>query len=388
MAVEADFVSDLNSYDQGARASEGLVSANGPGAMSPNEAVPVRLKDTPAADTEVKSLRDQISSALKGEEATPAAAARDGGPVRGPDGKFAKPDPIAPGTPGLAVDAAAQPAGTGVEPQPGTALVPAGIDPQVFNALPAETQAQLARTMDELNGKAAQYKSYDQIEQMIAPRRQPWALNGMTEAQALNQLLALSDFATNDPKGFTKYFAEQSGVDLEDIIFGEDSSPTIDPTVKALQEQLAQVQQRVDYQDQTAQNAAHASTVQQVQSFFDAQDANGVALRPYANEVVHGIMPFVVTARDHNPNRPMNDILQEAYDTACWAIPAVRGRMQEAAEASREAERLQASTAKVRQARLAGSSVGSGVPSVAPAQADASGVSLRDTIRNVMAAAS
>src|SRR6187551_469515 len=187
MAVEADFISDLVDGTEG---QEDTVSAN-VGNLDPNRgADPVRTQnpaipaqhaktvDDPAApEAKQPTLREQISSALKGDQATPEAALQDGGPVRNPDGTFAP--KVA------AVDPNAQQA----QPVP----VPPGLsaqDAEVFAKLPAELQQHVARTMESLNQRSQRYADYDQLEQVIGQRRQAWAMNGASPAQAVNQLLA------------------------------------------------------------------------------------------------------------------------------------------------------------------------------------------------------
>src|SRR4051812_12361833 len=100
-----DFTSDLNGTgDTTVSVNESNVSNNGPDAVDINNQRPAgrepaqqaqKVDTRPAPADKALSLRDQISTALKGDGTeTPAAAQLDGGQPRGPDGKFApKTDP-------------------------------------------------------------------------------------------------------------------------------------------------------------------------------------------------------------------------------------------------------------------------------------------------------
>lgn len=369
--MDVDILADVvdGSLDQGA------APASTPAQQTPSQPI------TDKQETEVKpvSLRDQISSALKSETNTPPSATQDGNRVRNPDGTFAP----ASGSP-AATDAstsANNPVGAVAPP----AAAPTGIDPQVFNALPAETQVQLVRTMDELNARQSRLYGYEQIEQLIAPRRQAWALNGVTEAQAVTQLFALSDYATRDPSGFIQYFAQQQGVDLESLVF--DSDPG-DPEITALKQQVMQLQGQLQGFNSQQQAVQHQNTVNEVVAFFDQKGANGTPLRPYADKLGDDLVAHIQITMSKQPNAPREQILQEAYERACWSNTAVRAEMQKALIAANEAERLRQRQQQVAKARTAGSSVPPGVPSATAQPANTSTGNLRDDIARAMAAAS
>lgn len=377
MAVEADFISDLVDGTEG---QEDTVSAN-VGNLDPNRgADPVRTQnpaipaqhaktvDDPAApEAKQPTLREQISSALKGDQATPEAALQDGGPVRNPDGTFAP--KVA------AVDQNAQQA----QPVP----VPPGLsaqDAEVFAKLPAELQQHVARTMESLNQRSQRYADYDQLEQVIGQRRQAWAMNGSTPAQAVNQLLALSDFASTRPAEFVQWFAQNNNVDLEEIIYG---APEVDPQYAALQQELQQVKQQLGGMTTQQQQAQHQNTVNEVIAFAEEKDAKGQPLRPHFEELGDTVLPFIQAVQQQNPQWSRQQILQEAYDRASWGHPAVRVKMQQAAQAAQEAARIKEQQDKAKQARAAGVSIPSGVPQTEPAALNGSR-SLRDTIRAAM----
>lgn len=373
--ADYDFVSDLNETGENnisVQESGGDSGLNLPAAeaapVAQPKAEPKQVAAEPAAGDKPLSLRDQISSALKGEPATPEVAAE--GVTRNPDGTFAAKvaEPV--------IDPAAAPA----------VAAPQGIAPEVFASLPAETQASLARTMEDVARNQQRFATLEPLEQVLAPRVQAWALNGMQPAQAVNQLLALSDFATSKPAEFINYFAQQNGIDLEELVLGAEP---VDPQYAALQREIAELRGAQTAQTQQQVQAAHNARVEEVTAFASEKGQDGVtALRPYFEEVVDDLMTQITAVKARNPNWSSAQVLQEAYDRACWATPSVRNKMQEATRAATDAERLRASTAKVEQARIAGVSVKNGVPAAAPAAPGDTSLDLRGTIRAAIAAAS
>lgn len=360
-----DIVSDLGENGE----------ASLPAVDTPSQSEPRTDEQSHQDGKTAPSLRDQLSSALKATEDTPANAQQDGGRVRDPaTGKFVS----AAQTP-TSDQPAAQTA------QPGAAQVPQGlqISADVFASLPAETQAQLARTMEYVNSRAGLLQSLEPLEQLIAPRREAWRINGWTEDQAVGQLFALSDYATRDPAGFIQYFANQSGIDLEDLVFGEDENP-VDPNVAALQEQVAQMQQMLHGNVQQQQQQQHGQVVNQVLAFLDETNENGELLRPYASDIGNDYLEFIRIERERNPGADMRTVLQKAYDRACWANDSVREKMQAASAAAAKAEQLRQAAERANKARSAGVSPASGTPSSSAAVSSPASGNLRETIRAAM----
>ncbi len=379
MADDFDIVSDLSdgTADSTVSAHQGQTQ-HGVDAVQVNNQSPAReptqqAKQVDVATEEVekpKSVRELLSSALKGDAETPEASQE--GPNRTPDGKFA-PKPT---------DQEQQAAPTDAAP---ITAAPAGIDPAVFASLPAETQATLARTMDDVARQTQRFATLAPIEQLIAPRVEAWAINGVAPAQAIHQLFALSDFAGRDPAGFVKYFAQNNGVDLEDLVLGMDPAQEVDPTVKALQDQIQDLQGFRTQAEQQQQQAVHNRTVEQVIAFADEKDGGGQPLRPYLKELGETWLPYINMVKAQNPNWSHGQVLQQAYENACWNTPTVRGKMQAAANATAEAERLRTATDRATKARTAAVSVPTGAPT-APAKApDDPGHTVRDTIRAAIA---
>jgi hypothetical protein len=376
MADEAgiDLVSDINNGDldggitPAAPAPAGTIPAHGADTVHQNAIQRTDSQEKPQAK---QSLRDQLSRAFKGEEVTPPAADRGDG--RTATGQFA------PKTPAEQAAEAGQQTGTEQQgQQPAAVQAPQGIDPAVFAALPAETQANLARTMATVEEQAARYRGYEQLETVIGARRQAWAMNGMSEAQAVNQLLALSDFAGRDPAQFVQWFAGQHGIDLAGITAGGGEDEYIDPAVQELRQQVDYLTGTLTQMTQGQQAAQHQSLVDFTAKFATETGEGGQPLRPYFAELGNGIVPFIAQVKAENPAASHRDILEQAYERACWATPQVREKLLAAKEASRLAEQRE----RAARAANAGSSVTGQAPASGSTQPkDIGSGSVRDTLR-------
>jgi hypothetical protein len=372
---DIDLTSDLASGDFDAgnvgtvahvEAPAGTVPAHGTDTVPQNAAERTGTKPAAPAGDKPASLRDQLSSAFK----------QDRGDGRTATGQFA---PKAGDPP-----AAAQPGTEQQGQQPAAVQAPQGIDPAVFAALPAETQDTLARTMATVEQQATRFRGYEQLEQVIGGRREAWAMQGMSEAQAVHQLVALSDFAGRDPAQFVQWFAGQHGIDLAAMAAGDggDTDEYIDPAVQELRQQVADLTGTLTSMTQGQQQAQHQSLVDFTAQFASEVGTDNQPLRPHFAELGGGIVPYIQQVKQENPSASHKEVLEQAYERACWANPQVRAKMLAAQEASRLAEQRMIAA----RAQHAGSSVTGQAPTAASMQPkDMGSGSVRDTLRAAIA---
>lgn len=308
------------------------------------------------------SLRDQLSSAFKPEEKTDdkaddKAAKPEGdkpqftqdaeGRWRKLDGTFASAEEVEQN------NLSTQPAEEGTNVESIIATLPANVAEQI-KSLPAETQQFVARTMEDLNGRATRYSEYEQLESVIGPRRQAWAQEGMNPIVAINQLFALSDFAGTNPEQFVLWFADQNGIDLDAALDARDNAnANVSPEVQELRSQMQQLQQQLQGQPQQRQPDAN---VEAVQTFVNEKDEQGNLKRPYLSEVMPTFATQVSAVRAANPNMPNEQVLAKAYENACWADPNVRLKLQ----AEMDQSRREAARQKLEAKRAASSGVRGG----------------------------
>lgn len=177
---------------------------------------------------------------------------------------------------------------------------------------------------------------YKDVDTLIAPRIKAWQLAGMSTGQALQQLLALSDLASEKPMEFIQYFAQLRGIDLGQV--GQNpqggAAPNggqVDPQVAALQRQIAQIQstvsQTVSQQQQREQQARQAQQIAQqrnaeavINQFASQVGPDGKPLYPFFNQLEGTIATLIQTGQAKS--------MAQAYEMAAWAHPQVRQQMQ------------------------------------------------------------
>jgi len=404
--ADYDLTSDLDgSPNEGALAdtvplNDGVVNqTSGERPAAPDGTVHVNdTKSSVEPKADEFNLRDQLSNAFKGEDAAAAAAAAtaadpnaapakyegpaltkdSAGKWRTPDGLFASQEQV------NAFEAASTAQASNSE-QDYTSTI-AGMTPveqEQFKALPAEIRQFVGRTMDTLNGQAAQYAEYGQLEQLIGPRRQAWAGNAMSPAMAVSQLLQLSDFASTNPKDFVLWFADQNKVDLDAALDERDAAmQNVDPAVQELRGQVQQLTSMLQQNGNTQQ--PQAEMVNQVNAFALEKDEGGNLKRPYLAQVKDTWPVHISSLRQSNPQMSPVEVLQKAYENACWANPAVRNSMQV------EAQRTQQTAAQTAaaKAKAAGSSISGGPNGRGTTTANGQvNLSLRDELAQQFAAA-
>lgn len=378
MADDIDITQDLVDGSDGALGD--TVPANHdaiPSQAQPSQDTqPVHTHDSDVVDVNNRTLRDTLSSAFSEGDApntdTPTTDTQEKpavveltqdseGRYRTTDGMFASNEQIE----AFKASKVDDQTNTGTD----YANVVSQFTPQEqeqFKALPAEIQQFVGRTMEAVSAQAGRYNEYQQLEQhLIGPRRAAWAQNGIQPAQAINQLFALSDYASRDPKSFVLWFAKENNVDLDAALdeLDQQGNTPADPTVQALQRQVQELSGTVNQYQTAQQQEMQNANLTAVQNFAQEKDEAGKLKRPYLAEVMDTFPTQVQVIRAANPTKPNHEVLQEAYANACWSSPRVREAMQKEMQEQRRVHEQE----RVNKARIAGSSVSGGPAGKQPA---------------------
>jgi hypothetical protein len=238
----------------------------------------------------------------------------------------------------------------------------ANLPPQLQHAYMDRARAMTADYTRKTQAMAQERQRYQQFDQVIAPHVRGWALNGMAPAQAVSQLIELSNFASQSPQEFIKYFANLRGVDLAQMVQGSQDE-YIDPQVAALRQPLAQVQsqlnqlsqQQLQWQrEQEAQQVSQArGTISSALDTFASQTGrDGKPLYPHFDEVAETMAAYV--------NGGVRN-LDQAYRMACQANPQIAARITARNRASENARRKrEAEEARRAAVSVSGPSMGNG----------------------------
>ncbi len=222
-----------------------------------------------------------------------------------------------------------------------------------FAKLPPDVQEYITQRESEreklLTQKSTEFseqqRKYDAVEQVLAPKRNLLAQQYGSEAQALNQLLTLNDFATNDPKGFVQWFAQQRGIDLQNAQNVEASDEYIDPITKQLQTRLQSIEQTLESHNKATQDARQDKIRNEIAEFQTEKDESGVLLRPHFDAVRAEMSSLMGTGAAKT--------LKHAYEMAIWANPTVRETILSERQKADETRRLESAKQAAQKAEKA-----------------------------------
>lgn len=243
-----------------------------------------------------------------------------------------------------------------------------------FASLPTWAQEAIARREEHGEQGVAKLKQqldvYQPIEAIIAPRREQWRMAGMSDAQALESLLAAQSYLERDAPGAIAYLAQLYGVPFQGAPQGTPQGHQAQqaPEYQALHRQIQDLQATVAQQTRAAQEHQQSQVSQQIEAF--ASDPKNL----YFHEVKADMIALIQAGR-------AND-LPQAYEMATWANPDIRKLVladQARGQQAQEQERQRAATAAARQA--AGSVTGDSLGGHKPALPNNPSASIEDDVR-------
>jgi len=231
-------------------------------------------------------------------------------------------------------------------------------DKAKFAALPREAQEMLLKRESDgdklITQKtqeiADQKRQFDQLDQVLSPRRQQLISEYGSEAAGVHALLNISDFAARDPAGFVKWFAQQRGLDIGTLNNSTQAqSNQIDPVLAATQQKVEQLERHI-------LSDAESKSIAAIEAFKNEMSSDGKPLYPHF-DAVSVKMGKLMEIGEANT-------LKDAYDMAVFANPTTRAAILEeqrkAEEAKRHAEAKEAANNAKKAADINVSSKGAG----------------------------
>lgn len=211
-------------------------------------------------------------------------------------------------------------------------------------AIDNEIQKEIDKRETDFHKGIEEYKGYKQkwsgFEQAVTPYLARIQSFGIDPVQAAQQLMAadyrLATGTPQDKANYFRYLAQTYGVDLNGLT---DEQAQIDPNLAALQQQVAalqgQLQQGVQQQEQAAQ--------QEIQSELQVFQSDPKNI--YFNDVRQHMAALLRqgVAKD----------LNDAYEQACYANPAVRNALAEQQRIADEKKRISEAQQKAANAKRA-----------------------------------
>ena len=336
----------------------------------------IREKHATAEPVEAEAPAEEVEAAPV-ENAEPVKDERP----RDPTGKFVKAPKESKEPPKEAAPEAAEPVQAvdppkGADPAPEPATQPQDASQRDINRppstwkptaraewekLPPSVRAEIHRRESDFMAGQSQLlpdaKLGATIRQTVEPYRAMIEAEGSTPERAISNLMRTASIlrlGTQNQK--LQAFAEMAnnfGVDLR--VFGQPQQPQqqqpgpfYDPRV----DQLLAQQRQADLDRQSRENAEREAIANK---FLNEAGTDGKPLRPYVGDVMDQMSALVPVIRAERPGITHEQVLQEAYDRACWANPEIRGLLQQAQMNQLETQRRTENQQRVREARRASS---------------------------------
>lgn len=137
--------------------------------------------------------------------------------------------------------------------------------------------------------------------------------------QGLQNLFAISDMATKNPQGFLLWFAQQRGINLEQMFQSGQQQPGQPAPAQQpdpIAQRMSQLETMIQGFMQQSQQASQAPVLSEIDRF--ASDP----AHPYWNDVQDDIKALLQGGRVQGSSP--SEKLQNAYDMAVWAHPEIR----------------------------------------------------------------
>jgi hypothetical protein len=240
-----------------------------------------------------------------------------------------------------------------------------------FTKLPPEIQKTLSRReadrdrllTQKANELAREKHRYTELDRVLEPHRQEMHLAGMTEAQGIARLVAAHDYLKKSPAEAIQWLAREYGADLNSL----NKPDTTDPTVRQLQQQVAQLTAQLHGHSQ-AQTQERETTILQEIERFATEAKDGKPAHPHWEAVSSDMPALIQIVKGQSPHLSNREVLQEAYDRAVWANPEVRESLRKSEAEQAQAKQRAEQAAAAERARKAAVSV-SGAPGGSSARA-------------------
>lgn len=227
-------------------------------------------------------------------------------------------------------------------PKPGAIDRPTSWSPEldgVWKSLPPEAQQLVAKREGEAHAQITRMgetlSAYKPIGELLNQYRPVFERNRIQPAEGIRLLLDGQRMLDADPVGGLAAIADRYGmnrVQLAQALVGpmragaDGKGTAVDPAVAQLSSQLASLNSRLDQREQQdrqrqeqQEKLAQETTDREVQAW--ATDTK--APKPFFNEVRHTMATMMTDAAMQGRTLSLDD----AYDQACYANPAVREKV-------------------------------------------------------------
>lgn len=208
-----------------------------------------------------------------------------------------------------------------------------------WDRLPRAAQEAMRADLDagrlSLGSVARSNPAPDPVRDVLKNYEPQYLSQGLPPEAAVKALFEAQRMLTvPDPGQRARNFlalAQQNGVSLDMLTSQMAPQGPVDPALAALHQEVAQLKGTLTQQQQAQIAAQEAELKRQVEAFSTEKDADGQLKRPHFAEV-RALMGRMIEA-------DASLTMEQAYERAAWATPAIRERMLEAQRKAEEARR-------------------------------------------------
>jgi len=188
------------------------------------------------------------------------------------------------------------------------------------------------------------------IEKTISPYQALLSSKGVQPEQAvsamLNTFYTLETASPQQKAALIKDLATRYNADMS--VFSQEADPKqqeLSRYIAPLEQQVRQLQQVIQTQQQSGQQAALNQANVEIEEFATAMDESGKAKHPYFSNVSDIMVSFIESGRATT--------LKDAYDLAVWSEPSVRALLLSEQTKQAEAKRKEEDRKRLEKSRKA-----------------------------------
>lgn len=297
------------------------LETGGASAPAPDTSAPViDTAPPPVAENTLPTMDETLEAAWDKSQT---------GNDRGDSGRFESDKPAEPENKDLAV----QPPTGKVEPETPPAQAAPTIDPPNSWAaearahwakLPPEAQEYILKREGEAHKAITWYgervKSFEPIDKVITHFKPHFDRHGIQPAQSFAALLEAQSALDRNPVEGLINIARTYGIDLGALLNGQQSALP-DPRVGQVEQRLNHIQQTIEQQRQQQEQAQFAEVSALIDTFKKDH--------PHFDSVEDELMGLIPVMRQRHVGLSNKELLEKAYDSATYANPEIRKRIQE-----------------------------------------------------------
>lgn len=217
--------------------------------------------------------------------------------------------------------------------------------PRPLKEIIQQREAERDKFHSERSGEYGRLKQVvNRFSQVFEPAREMYG--DADPVDVVKNLIAADRYLRSNPREALAFLAKSYGIGDFGGQQQTQADEWVDPHVIALQKELQQtrlqmqsIAQGVTQQQRYRQEQEQLQVIRSLDKWASAND-KGVALRPHIDDVLSTMPHFVDVARTQNPAATNEELLNAAYEMACWSSPIVRNKLV-AIEAKRSAQQKQ-----------------------------------------------